>query len=62
MGGVGKKELIKFMRIAKWVFQLSSHCDKALEIWTKQTYIAQRQQPFEITRALTGLKQRLISR
>ena len=59
---MGKKDFFKFMRIAKWVFQLCSHFDKALEIWTKQTYFAQRQQTFEIKRALTSLKERLISR
>ena len=34
---VGMKEFFKFMQIAQWVFQLSSHFEKALEIWTKKT-------------------------
>ena len=31
------KEFYKLMRIACWVYQLSSHFEKASEIWTKKT-------------------------
>ena len=58
------KEFCELMRIACWVYQLSSHFEKALEIWTKKTknVYCTKIATFGKNMGSDWLKQRLISR
>ena len=58
------KEFYKLMRIACLVYQLSSHFEKASEIWTKKTknVYCTKIATFRNNMGSEQLKQRLISR